>query len=516
MSRRAAALALTAAAAAGVVLAARPGQASAHALGQTFQLPVPLWLYLAGAAVAVAASFVVTAVVAQGAPTQPAYPTRPVPMGLARAASVTLSVVGLAWWYGAILAGFTVGSASLLPAVLFWIGIWVALPIIAVTLGNPWPSLSPFRSTFAVLEWIGRRAGLERLDAGLSYPRSLARWPAVALLGVAAWAELILSGAETPGAVATLLTGYTLLTLVGMTLFGRVAWLRNAELFETYLGWFGRIGPLGRRSVSGELCAGCDEGCDPDRCVDCPECSVAAEPGERLAELRPWFAGLTEVRRAGWSDAALIVLALAIVSYDGLRETAAWAVPLRVLVDLSIGIFGPTGMAFFAVDTAGLLLVALAFGVAFLGAVTLARALGGPGARPLGTTVGTYAATLLPIAGGYLLAHYLTLVIQGALWLPRLLGDVDLTDPMTLVSPALDWMPISAVWYLSVGAIVLGHVVAIVLAHRIALRDAPGRVVFAGLPLVAIMVGYTVLSLWIIAQPIVIDPGAPPAAQAGP
>ena len=30
----------------------------------------------------------------------------------------------------------------------------------------------------------------------------------------------------------------------------------------------------------------------------------------------------------------------------------------------------------------------------------------------------------------------------------------------------------------------------------------------AGLPMVALMIGYTVLSLWIIAQPLVVDPGA--------
>jgi hypothetical protein len=69
------------------------------------------------------------------------------------------------------------------------------------------------------------------------------------------------------------------------------------------------------------------------------------------------------------------------------------------------------------------------------------------------------------------------------------------------------------VWYLSVGAIVAGHVAAIVLAHRLALRDAPSRPVVAGLPMVALMVAYTILSLWIIAQPIVVDPGVtPPSA----
>ena len=34
----------------------------------------------------------------------------------------------------------------------------------------------------------------------------------------------------------------------------------------------------------------------------------------------------------------------------------------------------------------------------------------------------------------------------------------------------------------------------------------------AGLPMVALMIGYTVLSLWIIAAPFVVEPGTPPLA----
>jgi len=49
---------------------------------------------------------------------------------------------------------------------------------------------------------------------------------------------------------------------------------------------------------------------------------------------------------------------------------------------------------------------------------------------------------------------------------------------------------------------------AIVLARRHALRDAPRHPMIAGLPMVALMIGYTVLSLWIIAQPIVVEAGA--------
>jgi len=80
------------------------------------------------------------------------------------------------------------------------------------------------------------------------------------------------------------------------------------------------------------------------------------------------------------------------------------------------------------------------------------------------------------------------------------------------VAPQLDAIPVAAIWYLSVAAIVGGHIAAVLLSHRLAVVDAPAHASLVGLPLVAVMVGYTVLSLWIIASPIVVEPGAVPAA----
>jgi len=45
------------------VAALTPTAVAAHALGSSFPLPVPLWLYLIGAAIAVGASFIVSVVV---------------------------------------------------------------------------------------------------------------------------------------------------------------------------------------------------------------------------------------------------------------------------------------------------------------------------------------------------------------------------------------------------------------------------------------------------------------------
>jgi hypothetical protein len=475
---------------------------SAHAIDGAFQLPVPLWLYLGGAAVAVAASFVITAV-ASRTPGEAAYGTWVVPDAVSVVARVVLRVLGLAWWYGAIVVGFVVADISPLPAVLLWIGMWVALPIAAAVVGNPWPSLSPLRSTFAALEWVARRLGAERLDAGLAYPTALARWPAVALLCAGIWCELILPGSDAATTVAAVLAGYTVLAVAGMALFSPVAWQRHGEVFEVLLAWFGRIGPVARRAVDSRLCAGCAEGCSPARCIDCPECATAANDGERRAELRAWFVGLTEPAPPGWSDAAFIVLLLAGVTFDGLSETAFGATLLEWVLTPVVGALGVTSLAFLLTDTLTLALVVAAFFAAFAVTLALCRVLAdGASMRPA-----AYAATLLPIAAGYLIAHYLTLVIRGAIWLPALI-----TDPLMSLAPDIGWIPVGAIWYLSVASIVGGHIAGIVLAHRLALIDAPKRAIVAGLPIVALMIGYTVLSLWIIAQPIVIEPGVPAAA----
>lgn len=508
MNRRAAPA--VAAVAVTLVAALMPGPVAAHAIGGTFELPVPLWLYLAGAGFAVAASFAVLALGTRGAPSFAATTrTLALPDSVSAPSRLLLRLVGLAWWYGAIVVGIVVGDISPLPAVLLWIGIWVGLPILAVLVGNPWPSLSPFRTTFGAMEWVAARIGLGRLDVGLRYPPGLARWPAVVLLALAVWAELILPGSEVAGTVALLMAAYTLVTIAGMLSFGEVAWLRHAELFEVLLGWFGRIGPVGRQASDPALCEGCDEGCDPAHCVDCPECGATAEDGERRLILRPWASGLKDVGRPGISDATFIVLALAGVTYDGLRETTVGGGLFSAIYPPVAAVLGSTSTAtFLVVETIQLLLVtAMLFG-AFAMVVAFGRALLGrhPGTS-LGTDMGRYSVTLLPIAGGYLIAHYLTLVIQGLVWLPSLL-----VDPLMSLAPQLDAIPVALVWYVSVGAIVIGHVTGIVLAHRLARQDRPERAGLVGLPMVGLMVGYTVLSLWIIAAPIVVEPGTPPSA----
>lgn len=116
-------------------------------------------------------------------------------------------------------------------------------------------------------------------------------------------------------------------------------------------------------------------------------------------------------------------------------------------------------------------------------------------------------AGLVPVAVGYLVAHYLTyLLVEGQ----RL--AVALSDPLQQGwdlfgtvgwEPRDDWLATSLVWTLQVTAVVLGHVVGAWLGHTAIRREsATGRHV-SQWPLAALMIGLTVLALWSLGQNLV-------------
>jgi hypothetical protein len=117
--------------------------------------------------------------------------------------------------------------------------------------------------------------------------------------------------------------------------------------------------------------------------------------------------------------------------------------------------------------------------------------------------------SLVPIAIAYHFAHYFGLVLsQGQSVIAQI------SDPFTrgwnLFGTAayqvnLGLIGADKVWYLQLGAIVLGHILAAIVAHRIALRIFKTRrdVVVSQLPMLILMVFYTAFGLWSLSQPFV-------------
>lgn len=117
--------------------------------------------------------------------------------------------------------------------------------------------------------------------------------------------------------------------------------------------------------------------------------------------------------------------------------------------------------------------------------------------------------TLIPIALAYHLAHYLSfLLIVGQYMIPLLSDPLGLGwDLFGTKHYFVDISVVNArfIWITSVIAIVVGHIVAVFLSHVMAQRvfEHPRQVLMSQIPMLVLMVGYTMVSLWILAQPIV-------------
>jgi hypothetical protein len=453
--------------------------AGAHGFGQRYELPLPLSLYLLGAAAAVALSFVVFGLFVRGAP---ASRTRPqvdlLATALGRIAGHAAAVLALR------LAVLTLLAVTVLAGLfgdqnpyrnvaptLVWIVWWVGFVYVSAFVGDVWALINPWRTLFDAAQWTHRRlGGRGELGAALSYPPALGAWPACLLLLAFAWTELVYPHAASPVHIAWLALGYSTLTWAGMLIFGRDAWLKNGEVFSLVFGTFARFAP------------------------------TEARDGRLL--VRPFGSGLLESRPVTASMMAFILLLLATVLYDGLIGTGEWALFEGALRERMPSFTGT------ALRSAGLLAMWLLFLGAYLGICAAMSWVASGNPRPL-EVARRFALALIPIAIGYHVAHYLVfLLVQGQYIIP--LASDPFGRGWDLFGTAGYRVDIAIAgarfaWYMAVAAIVTGHVLAVYLAHRRAIDVfAPVRVALATqVPLTALMVVYTFIGLSITAQPIV-------------
>jgi hypothetical protein len=435
-----------------VVALAAPAAVLAHSLNPTYTSRLPLAVYLAGAAATVALSFVFVLVRDVRAERPEASGRGSLPPLWLR---VALRVIGLVAWAWIVAQGIAGGSSAAEVATLFlWVYGWVGVAAVSALVGPVWHYLDPFSTLFDIGAWVVRRAGIGAWDVA-AYPERLGRWPAVIGFVVVVWLELVLRAG--PDVLFIVVVGYTALTLAMMAQYGRDTWRSNAEVFTVWFRVLGRLAPYALVDEDGRV------------------------------RRRPFFGGLLE---PGWSlaDVVLVALGVASILYDGLSQT----------------------QIFFYLFGLPSLLVGTVLMFAFLGIVVLAA---------LGVTryvgVAATGAGLLPIALGYLVAHYFTyLVIDGQ----RIL--VAISDPLqtgadlfgtAFFEPSGAWLPPGLVWTLQLAAVVGGHMLGAWAGHVVAALDAPrelaGRpLTVRQVPLAVVMVALTTLTLWSLGQAIVVNP----------
>lgn len=490
--------------------------AFAHGFGQRYDLPVPLWLYLYGSGAAVLLSFVVFGFFVGERNTPRTYPR----LNLLRfgafrrvfASRVFVSglrVFSVALFLLVVFAGMFGDQTPQLnfAPVFVWVIWWVGFSLFTALAGNLWPLVNPWKILFewtdALVRHLGVREGLEP-ESPPPAPRGV--WPALMFFVAFAWVELVFWGSATPRNIAFFALLYSSATWLGMSVFGKEAWLRKGEAFSVFFDTLARFAPTETRvSDRGayERCAACRDDSRTDDCVNCHECFALAAPEKRELNLRPPAVGLLGAEPSV-GRLAFVVFMLASVTYDGLLATPLWS-SLGFYLSSTIGSFGVLSSVFYG--TLGLLVVPFLFFALYVGFVKLCQALGG--GVGFWRLAGAFAYSLVPIALAYQAAHYFTLLLTEGQNVFALVSDPfgwgwDLFGTAGY-EPDFGVVGAASVWYTQVALIVAGHVVAVYLAHAVALHSAKSQRIAlrSQVPMVALMVLYTVSSLWILSQPVV-------------
>ena len=507
---------LPVAAAAGSLLA---WPAYAHGFGERTELPVPLGYFLIGAALTVALSFIFISILVKIS-AQTSYPR--------------INLIGPSWSKMILTSHLTLLPVKLLSVLLLglvistgfgghsnpllnfnptfiWIIWWVGMAIGVALIGNIWALANPWKILFSWSEGLYNiiLPGRE-LSLGREYPAKFGLWPALVLFTLYTWVQDAYPNSGVPAQIAYMTIIYSVITIGGMFIFGKHQWLRKGEAFSVVFGLLSRFSVTEIRVPDQDACRRCSEECLDleNECIDCYECFAYANTNTREINLRPFAIGLGRNQPVTNDVLALVVLMLATVTFDGFSATSAWAEFQTSVVNLvgsgSSTLFSSLVLA----DTLGVLLVPVAF---FLVYILFSKFMSSSVDGQVGSIemARLFSYSLITIAIAYNIAHYITLLlIQGQLIIPLasdpfgsgwdLFGTANYSLNISIINARI-------LWFLSVALIVLGHVLAVYLAHRVAIRTFADRSIAlkSQYPMLSLMVVYTVISLWIIAQPIV-------------
>jgi hypothetical protein len=403
---------------------------------------------------------------------------RPLPGGLGRVlASRPVEIVCGA--IGAFLLGVVVyaglrgtqsATANFAPTfiyVIFWLGLVPA----SVLLGDVYKAFNPWRAIGRAVGWLAGKVARADLPAPLAYPDRLGHWPAVAGVFAFAVMELVASDGDRPESLAIAALIYSALTFVAMALYGVETWIARGDPYSVYFNLFSRLSPVATR--------------------------------EGVVGLRRPLSGLAALK-PGAGTIPLLAVMIGSVTFDGGAEAPIWT-----------GIAPDIASFWQDVGLSPQRALELTFLIGLVGATVLIYSfylLGVVGAKSVGGGFSTgrlaraFVHSLVPIALAYVAAHYFTLLLFQSQAMAFLASDPlgDGSDLFGTANSQVDYTLIgaNATWYWQVGFVVAGHVAALTLAHdrALALYDDAKLAVRSQYWMLAVMVGFTSLALWLLSQ----------------
>jgi len=437
-----------------------------HAFGERYELPLPLWLFVVGGAAVVLLSFLLV-LRRTTAPMPADAPEDVVPLRAFHPVAGSLSVLVTALIGLTGVLGMQETSENIAP-LFFWVGLWIVVPLTVGLLGDWSQPVNPF----ANLARLGNSSSLRKTVLARTEPLrwSFGWWPAFVLFVLLVLGELVFNlHATTPSFVGWMILLYGGACFFLGLLFGD-GFLQRGEVLSGLFNAWGRLG-FWRHGAPGS---------------------------------RGFAGGLDVPFDTAPSRVVFVLLMLVSINFDGLLATPKWASYERRTL-------GTDASGVELLRTSSLLvLVLVVLGVFCAFAYASARA-GAFETGPL-ASLAHLLPSLVPIAFGYLVAHYLQYVVVNGQLLFPLIGNPGFENwPIHLPDPFNDDYVVNSktpgssfYWYIAVVVIVAVHVVAVILANRrLASRaTTPSLARQSEYPWLVAMVAYTAFSLTLIAQPL--------------
>lgn len=489
---------------------------------------LPNDLYYGSVGVVLALTFVLL----EGRPRRAAAPERPGPDLLrwpwlrrlvVHPATRTWARLGAVAAFLAILvAGFaghpspTRNLAPLLTWTLWWGGlVWLVL-----YLGKAWCYVCPWD---ALAGWIdGLRLSGPRKRP---WPRALRSvWPAVGLFLLLTWAEIGFGVTTRPALTAAMAVAMLALAVGSALVFERRSFCRYACLIGRISGLYALFAPVEVRARDPRRCRTCaDKACrnggegEPcptfqylgtmeqnTYCVACLECAKSCRHDNVALRLRPWGADLRDLPRARPDEAWLALMMLSLTGFHGLTMTGAWlSAQERLQQHLP-------GLVAFTLAMAALTLGPVALYTVF---AALSWAAAGDRSVRFRDFFLRQAYALLPVALFYHLAHSSEhMLVEGTRVVPLVSDPLgagwDLLGTATWAVPPLVDLP--ALWVLQVAFILIGHLFGLWVSSRVShsLYADRAAAVRSQVPMLAAMILFSVLSLWLLRQPMIMRSSA--------
>jgi hypothetical protein len=448
--------------------AAIPDAASAHGISGRASLPVPAWLFAWAAAIVLVVSFIALSTLWSAPRLQEPRLRRVgrLPGGL----SLLCGAVGVGLFALVVYAGYEgVNSytANFDPTFIYVI-FWVGVPVASVIFGDLFSAFSPWRAVARAARWTARRLGVDR-PSPLAYPAWLGRWPVVAGLLAFGWLELVYHSRDDPSILASLSIAYFGLMVAGMALFGIETWSERGDAFGGYFNMVSRLSPF--------------------------------EVRDRVLYLRRPLSAVTGLPMQPGAI-AMVLVSIGVITFDGASNGVLWK-SLGPHIQSFFSSLGAGDAASDELSDSVGMLIALAvvscfFGLGIFGMRSVSpRFRGAELAR-------SFIHTLVPIAFAYILAHYFSLLV----WQGQAIGYLA-SDPLghhSNVFGTAHWhinynfIGSTAIWYVQVVALVIGHVSGLILAHDRALSAYRSTLeaVRSQYWMLAVMVTFTCLGLWLL------------------